>query len=54
MTISKEIDCAEHDYMNIAPPNYRSSGAPVSKPASSIYEHFAAHHEQITSMIVLQ
>ena len=30
ITISKEINCAEHEYMNIAPPppNYRSSGAP--------------------------
>ena len=28
MTISKEINCAEHEYMNIGPPNYRSSGAP--------------------------
>ena len=26
--ISKEINCAEHEYMNIGPPNYRSSGAP--------------------------
>ena len=29
MTISKEINCAEHEYMNIGPPNYRSSGAPA-------------------------
>ena len=26
--ISKAINCAEHEYMNIGPPNYRSSGAP--------------------------
>ena len=25
---SKEINWAEHEYMNIAPPNYRSSGTP--------------------------
>ena len=29
MTISKEINCAENEYMNICPPNYRSSGAPA-------------------------
>ena len=30
ITISKEINCAEHEYINIAPPppNYRSSGTP--------------------------
>ena len=27
MTISKEINCAEYEYMNIGP--YRSSGAPA-------------------------
>ena len=31
-SISKEINCAGHKYMNILspPPNYRFSGAPVS------------------------
>ena len=36
--ISKELNGAEHEYMNIGPPNYRSSGAPGFISARNTHE----------------
>ena len=63
VTISKEINCAEHEYMNIAPPpNYRSSGAPgntlpidirdTTKSVPSFETLLRKHYIDLTSMSI--